>query len=131
MLHGPPVKSLAWIGSAYKDLTAFPAPVQDDLGYALYLAQIGGKSIHAKPLSGFGGAGVLEIIDDYDGDTYRAVYTVRFAEVVYVLHSFQKKSPHGIQTPRQEIELVKARLRIAKEEYRLLQNKRPQENSHE
>lgn len=126
----PDIKPLAWIGSAYKDLTAFPNPVQRAMGYSLYLAQIGDKSVHAKPLSGFGGAGVLEIVDDHDGDTYRAVYTVRFAEVVYVLHSFQKKSRRGIQTPRQEIELVKTRLKMAEEEYRQFQEHRRQEDKH-
>lgn len=126
---GPPAKPLAWIGSAHKDLTAFPAPVQDGLGYALYLAQIGEKSVHAKPLSGFGGAGVLKITDDHDGDTPRAVYTVRFAEIVYVLHAFQKKSRRGIQTPPQDIALVRTRLQAAEQDYRLRQNQ-PQENPH-
>ncbi len=81
------------------------------MGYALYLAQNGNKHPKAKPLSGFGGAGVLEVVDDFDGDTYRAVYTVRFAESIYVLHTFQKKSRSGIATPPQEIATVRARLK--------------------
>ncbi|WP_103973304.1 type II toxin-antitoxin system RelE/ParE family toxin [Methylovulum psychrotolerans] len=87
------------------------------MGYALHWAQRGGKSPAAKPLQGFGGAGVLEIVDDFDGNTYRAVYTVRFAQAVYALHVFQKKSPKGIATPKQDIELVKARLKRAETHY--------------
>ncbi len=109
------LKPLAWIGSSHKDLTQFPASVQKAIGYALYLAQTGSKSRKAKPLSGFGGAGILEVVDDYDGDTYRAVYTVRFAERVYVLHMFQKKSRQGISTPPQELAAVRARLKTAEE----------------
>jgi len=115
---GATVKPVAWIGSSYKDLRAFPAPVQDTMGYALYQAQIGGKHGSAKPLRGFDGAGVLEIVEDHQGDTYRAVYTVRFATVIYVLHAFQKKSKSGIKTPLEDIELIRKRLKAAETDYR-------------
>ena len=85
------------------------------MGYALYLAQVGGKHLDAKPLKGFGGAGVLEVVEDFAGDTYRAVYTVKLAGVVYALHAFQKKAKRGIETPRQELETVRRRLRRAEE----------------
>lgn len=96
-----------------------------EVGHALYVAQMGGKHGSAKSLKGFGGASVLEIVEDRDGDAYRAVYTVRFAGVVYVLHAFQKKSKKGMATPRQEIERVKARLRRAQEEYKTWQSANP------
>lgn len=86
-------------------------------GYALYQAQEGGKHILSKPLKGFGGASILEVVADDDGDTYRAVYTVKFANVVYVLHAFQKKSKQGIKTPKQDIDLIKQRLRTAEQDY--------------
>ncbi|ALB43342.1 type II toxin-antitoxin system RelE/ParE family toxin [Dolichospermum lemmermannii CS-548] len=110
-------KPLRWIASALNDLKKFPEDVQDVMGYALDLAQHGQKHPNAKPLRGFSGAGVLEIVDDFDGDTYRAIYTVKFEGVIYLLHSFQKKSKHGIATPKQDIELVKKRLKIAQENY--------------
>lgn len=110
-------KPLLWIGSSKEDLKAFPDDVQDIMGHALDIAQQGKKYSEAKPLGGFGGAGVLEIVDDYHGDTYRTVYTVRFPGAVYVLHAFQKKSKKGIATPKQEIELVKTRLGRAQEHY--------------
>jgi phage-related protein len=110
-------KPLFWIGSSRRDLREFPEEVKDGMGHALHLAQLGGKHPSAKPLRGFGGAGVLEVVDDYAGDTYRAVYTVKFAGAVYVLHAFQKKSKHGIKTPSKELELIKERLRRAEEEY--------------
>jgi len=111
------LKPLAWIGSSLKDIRAFPEEVKDEIGHALYEAQKGGKHISAKPLKGFKGAGVLEIIEDFDGDTYRAVYTVRFTELVFVLHCFQKKSKSGIATPQQEINLINSRLKTAEEKY--------------
>ena len=89
--------------------------MKDAIGYALYIAQRGGKHADAKPLHGFGGAGVLEVVEDHAGDTYRAVYTVRFAGCVYVLHALQKNSKNGIRTPRHEIELIRARLKRAAE----------------
>ncbi len=112
------VKSLMpveWVGSSRKDMKAMPEDVQDTFGFALYLAQLGEKHPGAKPMKGFTGAGVLEIVEDYSSDTYRAVYTVRFADAVYVPHVFQKKSKHGIATSKEEIEKVKSRLKIAEE----------------
>lgn len=109
------LKPLRWVGAARKDLLRFPDEVQHVFGYALYLAQIGDKHRSAKPLSGFGGAGVLEVVEDHDGDAYRAVYTVRFAGAVYVLHAFQKKSRHGIATPAHEVDLIRARLKQAEQ----------------
>ena len=97
---------------------AFPGLVQQRMGYALYLAQIGDKHDSVKPLKGFGGAGVLELVEDHAGDTYRAVYTVRFADVVYVLHAFQKKSKRGRATPKAEIDLIKRRLQAAEADFR-------------
>jgi phage-related protein len=112
------LKPLTWVGSSQRDFRAFPEPVKDDMGYALYLAQIGKKHESAKPLKGFGGAGVLELVEDHTGDTYRAVYTVRFAAAVYVLHAFQKKSKKGRETPRGDIDIVRRRLRAAEEDAR-------------
>jgi phage-related protein len=113
----PNIKTVAWIGSSKADLSAFPEEVKDSIGFALYVAQLGGKHSDAKPLRGFGGAGILEIVDDFDGDTYRAVYTVRFSGRVYVLHVFQKKSKTGIKTPKVEINLIQSRLKRAEEEH--------------
>jgi phage-related protein len=109
---------LEFIGSSLKDLRRFPPEVRRSVGYALDLAQKGEKDIAAKPLKGFHGAGVLEVIKDFDGDTYRAVYTVRFAKMVYVLHCFQKKSKTGIATPKQEMDLINDRLKAAQQKYR-------------
>ncbi len=105
------LKPLYWVGSARKDLGAMPEEVQDTFGYALHLAQCGEKHAQAKPLKGFGGAGVLEVVEDHQGDAYRAVYTVRYAAAVYVLHCFQKKSTHGISTPKPDLDLIEARLK--------------------
>ncbi len=99
------------MGSAKKDLRAMPADVQDTFGYALHLAQAGDRHSQAKPLKGFGGAGVLEVVEDHQGDTYRAVYTVRYVSAVYVLHCFQKKSTNGIATPKPDLDLIQARLK--------------------
>jgi phage-related protein len=107
------MKPLEWVGRTQEDLKEFPVAVRRDIGFALYFAQMGDKHPSAKPLKGFGGAGVLEVVEDFDGNTFRAVYTVRFADAVYVLHVFQKKSKKGIATPKQEIELVHKRLQIA------------------
>ena len=112
------VRPLFWIASSRKDLGAFPEEVKDVMGYALHLAQAGEKSPAAKPLKGFGGGGVLEIVDDHDGDTYRAVYMVRFAGSVYVLHAFQKKSKRGIATPKAEIDTIRTRLKAAQDHHR-------------
>jgi phage-related protein len=109
-------KPLDWVGSSKRDFLRFPDPVKDQMGNALGLAQFGGKHAKAKPWKGHG-VGVFEIVEDYDGDTYRAVYTVRFREVVYVLHAFQKKSPRGIRTARSDIDLIHQRLRVARRDY--------------
>ncbi|ABX14627.1 phage-related protein [Burkholderia multivorans ATCC 17616] len=109
----PYTKPLYWLGSARRDLKAMPEAVQDTFGYALYLAQTRGKHDQAKPLRGFGSAGVLEVVESEDSGTYRAVYTVKLGGAVYVLHCFQKKSCRGIATPKPDIELVRARLRAA------------------
>lgn len=111
----PLIKSLIWVGSSLKDLRAFPEIVKDEMGFALFEAQCGLKPLSAKPLKGFGGARVLEIVSDYQTDTYRAVYTVKFGERVYVLHAFQKKSKKGVAAPQAEINLIKARLKLAGE----------------
>jgi phage-related protein len=108
-------KPIEWVGSSLKDLREFPEEVKEVMGYALHLAQTGEKHPGARPLQGYHGAGVLEIIDDFDGDTYRAVYTIRLAGRVYVLHAFQKKSHRGRQTDPKDIELVNQRLRKAEE----------------
>lgn len=113
-----PPQPLTWVGSSKRDYIRFPDQVQDDMGYALFVAQMGERPRNAKPLKGFKGAGVLEIVENYDGDTFRAVYTVRFAQRLYVLHAFQKKSKRGIETPKSEIRLVEQRLRAAEEDYR-------------
>ena len=109
-------KPLYWVGSSKRDLLAFPEPVKDHIGTALSVAQFGGKHPSAKPWKGQG-PGVLEVIEDYDRATYRAVYTVRFEGAVYVLHAFQKKSPRGIRTSRPDVELVSERLRMAQRDY--------------
>ncbi|HTF24419.1 MAG TPA: type II toxin-antitoxin system RelE/ParE family toxin [Candidatus Limnocylindria bacterium] len=108
-----PLKPVVWVGSSRRDLRAFPDPVQDHMGYAIYVAQRGGKHHDAKVLSGFGGAGVLEVVKDFRGDTFRAVYTLRYAGTVYVLHAFQKKSKTGRETPRRDVELIEKRVREA------------------
>jgi len=110
-------RPLRWIGTSRDDLREFPEPVRRRVGGALSEAQLGGKAPYAKPLKGFGGAGVLEIVDDFDGDTYRAVYTVKFAHAVYVLHAFQKKAKRGIATPKSELDLIEHRLKRAKADY--------------
>ncbi|MDY0281287.1 MAG: type II toxin-antitoxin system RelE/ParE family toxin [Salinivirgaceae bacterium] len=109
------MKRVEWIGSSYRDLCELPEEVRRCFGFALYLAQAGDKHPGSKPLAGFHGAGVLEVVEDFDGDTFRAVYTVRFADAIYVLHVFQKKSKRGIATPKKDIEIIKTRLKIAEE----------------
>ena len=106
-------KPLEWIGSSYKDLMALPVDVRRIFGFALSLAQTGDKHDSAKVLKGFGGAGVLEVIEDDVGGTYRTVYTVKFSEAVFVLHCFQKKSKRGIATPKEDMDIVHARLKLA------------------
>ena len=109
-------KPLDWVGSSKKDYLAFPEPVKDEMGNALGLAQFGGKHPSAEPWKGQG-SGVFEVVEDYDGDTYRAVYTVRFKEIVYVLHAFQKKSPKGVKTAQTDIDLVEQRLKTAQRDH--------------
>lgn len=106
-------RPLEWIGSSKKDLMALPDEVVQVFGYALHLAQTGRKHTQAKPLQGFGSAGVLEVVEDQRGSTYRAVYTVRYAARVFVLHVFQKKSKSGIATPKPDLELIRHRLKAA------------------
>jgi phage-related protein len=114
---GGSLKPVRWIGSSRADLKQFPEKVGREVGYALYIAQKGDRHPDAKALKGFGGAGVLEVVEDHDGSSYRAVYTVRFAGAVYVLHVFQKKSKKGIKTPKSEIELIRKRLARAEGHY--------------
>lgn len=106
-------KPVRWIGDSRKRLRTFPEDVKDDIGTALFWAQKGAKHPDAKPLAGFGGAGILEVVADHRGDTYRAVYTVKFAERIYVLHCFQKKSRRGSQTAHHDIDLVGERYKQA------------------
>jgi phage-related protein len=112
-----PIKPLLWIASSRKDLRGLPLSVRRGFGLSLFAVQEGVMPPFAKPLKGFSGAGVLELIEDERGNTYRAVYTVRFSDVVYVLHVFQKKSKHGIATPKHEIDLIYERLKLAQSDY--------------
>jgi phage-related protein len=112
-------KPLVWIGSSREDLKKFPEEVQDVAGFGLHKAQMGSKHPAAKPLKGYHGAGVVEIIDNYSGNTYRIIYTTKLEGVIYVLHAFQKKAKTGIETPKQEIVLINSRLRIAIEHHKL------------
>jgi phage-related protein len=117
-------KPLEWIGSSYKDLIALPPDVQRFFGFALSLAQAGDRHDTAKILKGFGGAGVLEIVENDIGGTYRAVYTVRFTEAVFVLHCFQKKSKRGIATPKEDMDIIRARLKVAEALAKELRNEK-------
>jgi len=110
-------KPLQWVGSAKRDLDAMPDDVKDLFGHAIDLAQAGGKHQDAKVLTGFGSAGVLEVVEDDRGSTYRAVYTVKFAGWIYVLHCFQKKSKSGVKTPKADMDLIRARLMAAKQDF--------------
>lgn len=125
------LKPVEWIGSSRNDLQEFPEDVQQMMGFALYRAQVGKKHPDAKPLKGFKGAGILEIVENFDGDTYRAVYTVKFEGIVYVLHSFQKKSKHGISTPKKDIDLVEARLKRAEEHHKEYLKQQSEEEQHD
>jgi phage-related protein len=118
-------KPLEWIGSSHKDLMALPTEVRQFFGYALSLAQSGDQHDAAKVLKGFGGAGVIEVVENDAGGTYRAVYTVKFKEAVFVLHCFQKKSKQGIATPKADMDIIHARLKIAQ----TLAKERPHENT--
>ena len=112
------LKPVRWIGTSLRDLRSFPSPVRIDIGHALYTAQMGKTDPAAKPLKGFGGASVLEVVASYHGDAWRAVYTVRFQDAIYVLHAFQKKSTKGIATPAREIERIQQRLAEAERDHR-------------
>ena len=114
----PGEKPLLWVGSSKDDLLDFPEAVRDEIGLALSVVQFGGKHPNAKPWKGEG-PGVLEIVEDHRGDTYRAVYTVRFEQALYVLHSFQKKSPKGIRTAQPDVDRVSRRLKVATEDYEI------------
>lgn len=113
-MSASPLKPVVWLGDSLRALRSFPGTVQDEMGYAIYLAQCGQKHVSAKPLKGLG-SGVLEVVSDHRGDAFRSVYTVRFADRVFVLHAFQKKSKGGISTPKADVELIKQRLKQAVE----------------
>jgi len=115
-------RPLEWIGSSHKDLMALPLGVRRVFGYALSLAQNGDQHDATKVLKGFGGAGVLEVVEDDAGGTYRAVYTVKFKEAVFVLHCFQKKSTQGVATPKMDMDIVRARLKVAEARAKELRN---------
>ena len=110
-------KACVFLGSSRKDLIAFPDGVKAEVGFALHEVQQGSEPYSAKALKGFGGRHILELIENHDGDTYRAVYTVRFEGIVYVLHCFQKKSVKGAATPRKDIDLIRSRLQLAEADF--------------
>jgi phage-related protein len=110
-------RSVVWVGSSRDDLRSFSKPVRRFFGRAIFRAQQGLRHPKAKPLKGFGGAGVLEVVSDVEGDTYRAIYTVKLAGLIYVLHCFQKKATKGVSTPKREMELTKGRLALAEADY--------------
>ncbi|MDC0738493.1 type II toxin-antitoxin system RelE/ParE family toxin [Cognatishimia sp. SS12] len=112
----PDLKPCRWVGSSQKDMRAFPTAVRKEMGTALMYAQGGGRAGNVKTLSGMG-SGVLEVVDDHDGDTYRCVYLLRLKGVVYILHAFQKKSKSGIKTPPQDKKLIKSRIKLAENDY--------------
>jgi len=116
------MKPVVWIGSSREDLRAMPLQVRRDIGQALYTAQHGDTDPAAKPLKGFAGARVMEIVERHRGDAFRAVYTANFAEAIYVLHVFQKKSKHGIATPKPDMELIRTRFAEAERLHRERQN---------
>jgi phage-related protein len=120
-------KPLHWVGRSLQDLKDFPDDVKRDVGQALWFAQRGDKHPSAKPLKGFRGAGVLEVVADDGGDTYRAVYTVRFADAVYVLHAFQKKSTRGAKTPKHHADLIRARFEQARADHAIRTKEQPGE----
>ncbi len=115
-------KPLEWIASSYRDLMALPPDVRRRFGFALSLAQMGDRDDAAKVLKGFGGGGVLEVVEEDVGGTYRAVYTVKFAEAVFVLHCFQKRSKTGIATPKSDMDIIRARLKVAEARAQELRN---------
>jgi phage-related protein len=114
---GAPVKEVLFIGSSHDDLLKFPDEIRREVGFAIYVAEGGDKGLNVVPLVGFGGAGVLEVVTSYDGNAYRAVYTVCFGDFIYVLHAFKKKSKSGRSTPRTDMAVVKLRLKAAQDDY--------------
>jgi len=120
------LRPLLWVGSSKKDYVSFPERVQEEFGFELFLAQTGQHPPSAKMLKGLGG-GVVELIDDFDGDTYRAVYTAHFETVVYVLHCFKKKSKQGSKTPQSDVDLIKRRYRDAEANYAERRRKEPRQ----
>lgn len=124
------MKPLHWMGSSLKDVKGFPEEVKDEVGFSLYMAQRGDRAMNVVPLVGFCGTKVLETVIDSDKSTYRAVYTVKFAHAVYVLHAFQKKSVKGISTPKPDMELIRTRLRVAEQHHAELYLNKSKERSH-
>lgn len=112
------IKPILWVGSSKRDLMDMQSDVRADFGYGLHQAQIGEHPDSAKPLAGFGGASVIELVQDHKGDTFRAVYTVKFSDAIAVLHVFQKKSKRGKETPKQDMDLIRSRLKLAEELYK-------------
>lgn len=118
------MKPAYWIGSSKDDISSFPDDVKTEIGFSIFTAQNGETPLNSVPLTGFRGSKVPEVVVNYDGDTYRAVYTVKFKDAVYVLHAFKKKSHKGIKTPKHEIDLIKARLKLAENDYKMRQEKK-------
>lgn len=125
------MKPLHWIGSSLRDVKEFPEDVRRQVGFALYMAERGDRAMNVVPLLGFGGAMVLETVIDSDRSTYRAVYTVKFSNAIYVLHAFQKKSVRGIATPKPDMDLIRTRLKAAEAHHTEVYGKRIKERSHE
>lgn len=121
------IKPVYWMGSSRTDLKSFPGPVQSDVGYAIFAAQRGEEYRSVKALQGFGGRNVLEIVAPHDGNTFRAVYTVKFKDAIYVLHAFQKKSTRGVATSKREIDMVRRRLADAERHHKERQKVHGQE----
>lgn len=111
------MKPVHWIASSKRDLTGFPRGVQHEAGYAIHLAQDGDKGVNAVPMVGFGDASVVEVVMNETSGTYRVIYTARFKHAIYVLHAFQKKSKSGVSTPQTDLDLVKRRLKVAKDHH--------------
>jgi phage-related protein len=121
-MKGEKLKPVRWTGASLRDVQSFPAPVRLEIGRALYAAQKGETDPAAKPLAGFGGRGVLEIVTNHRGDTWRSVYTVRLPDAIYMLHAFPKKSKRGVATPKKELDLIRQRLSDAERDYKQRQN---------
>jgi phage-related protein len=107
------LKPLKFVASSKRDLSSFPEDVKQDIGHALFVAQEGGRAASVKTLQGFGGGSIVEIVEDHDGDTFRCVYTTKVNDLIVVLHAFQKKSKRGSETPKHEIDVIHARLKLA------------------